>query len=334
MSNYSVNKKTVEGHLTYHLLDAQRKMDFGLVPDIGNFAYEFKVNGKNALIPVESFKAYLEKHWFGWGIPFLAPFANRIDQEYYYFQGTKYLLNGTLGNILRAPPNNYALHGLLVFDPRWEVVKTGGSDTEGAFVTSRLEFYKYPDLMAQFPFAHVYEMTYRLKDGKLECTTEVTNVGKSPMPVHFGYHPYFRPDGPREDWTLGVGAEKHWPASKALIPTGETEPAETFMPGVTKGLVIGKSFFDDGFSGLVRDSEGFGHVWVKGRTEKIEVVYGREFDYAIVYAPLDNSLICIEPQTGPTNAFNLEHEGKFKGLLVLEAGKTFQASYWIIATGF
>ena len=332
--NYSVTKKTVEGHVTYHLRDSARKMEVGLVPDIGNFAYEFKANGKDVLIAPESFQAYLEKHWFGWGIPFLAPYANRIDQEYYYFQGKKYLLNDALGNILRVPPNNYPIHGLLVFDPRWEVVKSGGSEAGGAFITARLEFYKYPDLMANFPFAHVYEITYRLKDGKLECTTQVTNVGNSVMPVHFGYHPYFRPDGPRAGWTVSIGAKKHWLTERELIPTGETEPTERFLPGVTRGVKLGDAFVDAGFSDLDRDAKGLGHIWTKGQTEKIEVLYSKEYDYAVVYAPLDNTLICLEPMTGPANAFNLEHEGKFQGLLTLEPGKTFKASYWIVPTGF
>jgi aldose 1-epimerase len=332
--NYSVALKVVEGHTTYHLIDAKRKMDFGVVPDLGNFAYVFTVNGKEVLITPDSFGAYEEKHWFGWGIPFLAPYANRIDHDYYYFQGKKFLLNDALGNILRVPPNNLPIHGLLVFDPRWEVAKTGGSDADGAFITSRLEFYKYPDLMAQFPFAQVYEVTYRLKDGRLECTTRVSNVGKSPMPVHFGYHPYFHPDGPRENWTLGIGAQKHWIVDKALIPTGETEPAENFLPGVNKSFTLEKQFIDDGFSGFARDAQGLGHIWTKGQSQKIEVVYGKEYDYAIVYAPLDNTLICIEPQTGPTNAFNLAHEGKFEGLIVLDPGKSFKAAYWIIPTGF
>lgn len=334
MENYSVSKKVVEGHTTYHLLDARRKMDLGIVPDIGNFAYEFKVESKDVLIRPESLRAYVEKHWFGWGIPFLAPYANRIDHDYYYFQDRKYLLNDGLGNLLHVPPGNLALHGLLVFDPRWDVVKTGGSDAAGAFVTSRLEFYKYPDLMAQFPFAHVYDVTYRLKDGRLECTTKVTNVSKSLMPVHFGFHPYFRPDGPREEWTLGIGARKHWIASDLLLPSGETEPTDQYLPGVTKSFTLGKQFIDTGFSDFERDTQGLGHIWTKGKTQKVEVVYGKEFDYGIVYAPLDNTLICIEPQTGPTNAFNLEHQGKFKGLVTLHPGKTFQATYWIIPTGF
>ena len=37
---------------------------------------------------------------------------------------------------------------------------------------------------------------------------------------------------------------------------------------------------------------------------------------------------------GPTNAFNLQHEGKFKHLIVLAPGKTFEASFWIVPTGF
>jgi aldose 1-epimerase len=333
VENYSVKKELVEDHATYHLLDSKLKMDLGIVPDIGNLAYEFKVNGKDVLIPVESFKDYLEKHTFGWGIPFLAPWANRIDNEYYYFEGKKYLLNDSLGNIMR---DNFKqpLHGLLVFESRWKVVKSGSSDADGAFIVSRLEFYKYPDLMAQFPFAQVYEMTYRLKDGKLECVTQITNLGNSDLPLHFAFHPYFLPDGPREQWKLTIGARKHWIVTKQLIPTGETEPTDTFLPGVTQSVALGQTFIDDGFSDFRRDAKGLGHVVIQGQTQKIEVLYGKGFDYAIVYAPLSKTVICAEPQTGPTNAFNMQHEGKFKDLIVLAPGKTSRTSFWIVPQGF
>jgi aldose 1-epimerase len=333
--NYSVAKKTVEGHTTYHLLDAQRKMDVGVVPQLGNFVYQFKVNGKDVLIPPESFKAYLEKRWFCCGIPFLAPWANRIDQDYYYFEGKKYLLNDSLGNLLHVPPFNLVIHGLLVFDPHWRVAKTGASDAEGAFITSRLDFYKYPDLMAQFPFAQVYEITYRLKDGKLENTTRVINKSASDMPVHYGYHPYFRPDGPREDWQVSINAKLHWKvdSQERLIPTGETEPFGDFLPHYTD-FTLGKKFIDDGFSGLDHDAQGLARYVVKGKTETIEMDFGKEYDFGHVYAPIDNTLICFEPETGPTNAFNLNHEGKFPGLVILKPGKTFEAHFWIVPSGF
>ena len=44
--NYAVVKKTVEGHLTYHLVYTRRNLDVGIVPNIGNFGYEFKMNGR------------------------------------------------------------------------------------------------------------------------------------------------------------------------------------------------------------------------------------------------------------------------------------------------
>ncbi len=332
---YAVAKETVEGHTTYHLRDSQLHMDFGVVPDIGNFAYQFKVNGKDVLIAPDSLQAYLDRHWFCCGIPFLAPWANRIDHDYFYFQNKKYLLNDSLGNLLRVPPFGLPIHGLVVFDSRWLVVKSGASDAEGAFVTSRLEFFRYPDLMENFPFALVYEMTYRLQDGKLANTTQVTNVSKSPLPVHFGYHPYFKPDGPREDWQVSINAEAHWipDNSERLIPTGVAEPAEKFHAGV-RNFKLGKTFIDDGFSGLIRDAEGLAHYTVKGKTETVEVIFGKEFDFGHVYAPLDNTLICFEPETGPTNAFNLNHEGKFPGLIVLEPGKVFAATFWIVPKGF
>ncbi len=330
--NYAVAKKVVEGHTTYHLLDSARKMDFGLVPDIGNFGYEFKVNGKDVLIPPESFKTYLEKRWFCCGIPFLAPWANRIDHDYYYFQDKKYLLNDSLGNFLRDQFKQ-PIHGLLVFDSRWKVLKSGASDAEGASITTRFEFYKYPDLMAQFPFAHFIDVTYRLKDGKLENTTEIHS--ETAMPISIAYHPYFRPDGPREEWKVSIGARKRWLPSKQLVSTGETEPVDKFLPGAND-FVLDKTFIDDVFSDFDRSLDGLGHVWAQGKMQKVELVYGKEYDFAVVYAPLppNGPLICFEPQTGPTNAFNLNHEGKFPGLIVLEPGKVFKASFWIIPSGY
>lgn len=332
VGNYSVSRKVVEGHTTYHLVDASRNMEFGVVPDIANLGYEFKVNHHDVLIPLESFKSYLETRKLSCGLPFLAPWANRIDHDYYFFQGKKYLLNDGLGNLSRDQFQQ-VIHGLLLREPRWEVVATGGSDSEGAFMTSRLEFYKYPDLIAQFPFAHNIEMTYRLKDGKLETSTAITNVGRSAMPVMIAFHPYFRPDGGREGWTLSIGSTQHWKLSSKLTATGDHEPTDNFLPN-RKNLTLEKTFLDDLFSSLERESDGLGRVSVKGKDEKVEIVYGKEFDFAVIYAPLDRTLICIEPQTAPTNAFNLNHEGKYPGLAVLEPGKTFKASFWIIPTGF
>jgi aldose 1-epimerase len=337
MQTYAISQVTLEGHTTFHLLDLDRRMDFGVVPDMGNVGYRFKVNGQDAIIPIESFAGYLAQRWFGCGIPFLAPYANRIDHDYYFFGGRKYLLNQNLGNLLRTPDTNLILHGVLVFDPRWEVVESRASESEGAILTSRLEFYRYPDLMAQFPFAHTIKITFNLKDGKLKNTTTIQNLSRSPMPVHIGYHPYFRLDGTREEWTLSLDAKTHWIPNDhtRLLPTGEKEPIENYLQN-PKSFRLGRTFLDDNFSDFSRDANNCGSIQVRGRRQQIEVVYDRQYDFALVFSPLkdDNPLVCIEPQTGPTNAFNLNHEGKFKDLMVLDPGDTFEAAFWIVPTGF
>ena len=89
----------------------------------------------------------------------------------------------------------------------WDVVEVK-ADQGAAWVTSRLEFYRQPDWMAQFPFAHTIEMTYRLQDGTLEVSVKLNNLSAAPMPVAIGFHPYYQVnDAPRDDWTFSVGAQ-------------------------------------------------------------------------------------------------------------------------------
>ena len=334
MKSFSVDKRNAGGHTVYQLVDSGHNMELCMVPGIGNWMYEFKANGKDVLLAPESLDRYIRDRALGRGNPLMAPFANRIDRDHYFFDGRKYLLNDGFGNFLRDPRSNYPIHGLLAYDARWEVISTQASDSAGAVITSRLEFYKYPDLMAQFPFAHVHEVTYRLRGGKLECTTQIRNLGRSAMPVHFGYHPYFVPDGPREDWTLHVGAQAHWIVTSDLVPTGELESAETYLPGCTGELRLGAAFIDAGFTDFIRDRKNRAHFWVKGKTQKVEVIMDPQFTTAILFAPLDQGFFCIEPQTGPTNAFNLRHQGKISTLNTLAPGETFRGSYWIAPTGY
>jgi len=333
VDKYSVLIQVAEGHTTYRLRDAGRHMEVGIVPDIGNFVYEFKVNGKDVLIPPASLSSYVKDRKFCCGIPFLAPWANRIAGDAYYFQGKKYLLNPDLGNFQRDQFGQ-PIHGLVDFDSRWKVVTANASDEE-ATMTSELEFYAYPDLMAQFPFAHRIRVVYQLKDGALRNTTSIENVGFELMPVLIAYHPYFRPGGDRGNWVISNAAQKYWVLNDKLTPTGETKPADDLMPD-RKAFKLGSHFLDNLFSDLDRGADTLARVSVKGASEKIELVYGEAYNFAVIYAPLPPgpALVCIEPHPGPPNAFNLDHEGKYSGLIVIEPGKTFTAEFSIVPTGF
>ncbi len=125
-----------------------------------------------------------------------------MDELAFYANGQKYNFDMELGNVRGPIP----IHGFLTTNPNWQVVEAK-ADAASAWVTSRLDFFRQPTWMKQFPFAHVVQITYRLQDGVLEVQTRIENMSAQPMPVSIGYHPGFKlTDSLRDEWTISVGA--------------------------------------------------------------------------------------------------------------------------------
>lgn len=326
--DYSARKVSVDSIDVVRLTDAARKTELSVVPSIGNIAYEMKVNGKNLFwTPFASLADFKAKPVFC-GNPFLAPWANRIDQDAYYVNGRKFLLNPELGNF-RRDANGKPIHGLLSYSSAWKVKSLEGGD-ESAEVTSRLEFWRYPELMAQFPFAHSIEMTYRLRAGVLEVETLLENHSEAPMPVTIGYHPYFQVhDAPRDQWKVHLAARDHLVLSDTLVPTGEREPADFSDPVSLQARQL-----DDVFTNLVRGPSGRAEFWVEGERERVSVIYGPKYTVAVVYAPQGRNFICFEPMAAVTNALNLANAGKYHELQFIPPGGQWRESFWVKASGF
>jgi aldose 1-epimerase len=247
----------------------------------------------------------------------------------FYANGKKYLLNAGLGNVRGPIP----MHGFLMTAP-WEVVEVKADDNS-AWVTSKIEVYRQPDWMAQFPFAHTVEMTHRLKDGVLEVTVKLNNLSAAPMPVAIGFHPYFQVnDAPRDEWTFSVGAKTHW-IGKQNLPTGEIEPIENVITNAAGGSLKGVKL-DDVFGDLIRDSSGKATMWVQGKSERVEVTFGPKFKAAVVYFPAGpgQNFICFEPMAGISDSMNLAQKGLYKELQYIEPGKSWEESFWIKPSGF
>jgi aldose 1-epimerase len=327
--DYSARTIVEQGVSVIHLKDNARGVEVSVVPSIGNRIIEMKVHGKNILYHPSSDLAELRKSATGSGIPFLAPWANRLDALEFWANDKKYPFNMTLGNVRGPIPT----HGLLGNSTLWEVMDVT-ADRKSAHVTCRLRFWKFPQLMAQWPFAHEYEMTYRLQEGTLEVQVTVTNLSAESMPVVLGFHPYYQiPDIPRDQWVAHIPARKIVIADSHLVATGEFKQYDMPQPLLLQGHSL-----DTGFADLERDAEGRAHFSIEAGGMKVETLFGPKYPAAVIFAPPVREgqlrdFICFEPMTGITNAVNLHHEGKYPDLQTVAPGAKWTESFWVRASG-
>src|SRR5206468_11226830 len=136
--------------------DTKNQVAVSIFPSVGNIAFSMKIKGHEILrwpyASVEEFKSRPALS----GIPFVGPWANRFDEQAFYANGKRYGFDMKLGNVRGEHP----IHGFLAA-AKWEVVEAK-ADASSAWVTSRLEFFRQPDWMAQFPFAHTISVAHRL----------------------------------------------------------------------------------------------------------------------------------------------------------------------------
>lgn len=321
--NYSAQKLAVDSIETIRLTDSAHGIAVSICPSVGNIAYDIRAHGQPILMSPSKLGEWKQNPSQA-GVPFLAPWANRLSGDAYWANGKRYLLNPNAVEI-RRDGNGLPIHGLLLYASAWEVAKLH-ADAQAAQVTSRLDFWKHPEWMAQFPFAHSILMTHRLSGGTLEVRTTIENHSTDAMPLVIGFHPWYQiPETPRDQWKVHLPVREHYVLSPKLIPTGETESMDLPDPTPLAGRQL-----DDVFGGV--DSTAEFALAANGR--KVSVRFGPKFPIAVVYAPDTRDVVCFEPMTGLTNGFNLAHEGVFKGLQTIPAGGTWTESFWIRPSGF
>jgi aldose 1-epimerase len=325
--NYKAQKIDDHGVEIVRLSDAARGVEVSIVPSIGNYSYEFKVHGKN-ILPLEITDASQLKGRNGAsGIPFLAPWANRMADGGFWANGKKYTFNAALGSV-RMQPNGISLHGMLTTSPLWEVTSVA-ADSKAAHETAHLAFWKYPDLMANWPFAHEYEMTYRLSEGALEVVTTIVNLSTSPMPLAIGYHPcYVLPGVPRDEAIAHIPAKTAVVTDDRLVALGEMKPMDLPDPTPLKGRTL-----DNGYTDLIREKNGNALFYLDGGGKRIEVEYGPKWQVSVVYEPANQNITCFEPMASITNGPNVNHDGKYPQLQMLAPGATWKESFWIRTKG-
>ncbi|HWP43051.1 MAG TPA: aldose 1-epimerase [Blastocatellia bacterium] len=310
---YSVTSELRGGVEVFVLREAEEARA-EIAPSLGNNCFAFQAAAP-ILEPVE-FDEFQSKPT-SFGIPVLFPFPNRIRDGVFSFRGRSFRVD---------PPR----HGF-VRDKAWRVELTGATAEEGAWIKSSIDAANYSDqILAQFPYPFRLEVIYRLKDSALEMEATARNTGDEDMPAGYGIHPYFRrPD----QGSIQVPARKRWELADSL-PTGRLLDAEGSYD-LREPRDLNALSLDDIFTDSSADADGLTRCRLNDIQASSQVVVEfdpKVFPHIVVYTPpAPRRAICIEPNTCPTDAFNLQERGIESNLLVLRPGEaaTFKVRFYI-----
>lgn len=265
------------------LRDLTADMTATFVPAAGMLGTSLTADGREFLGQRRGLDAYVSDGKT-MGIPILYPWANRLSGTVYSVGGTTVDLAGSPR--VRTDPHGAPMHGVLAAHPGWRFEHTPNS------LTAVLD-YSTPDLLAAFPFPHVLTQRVTLADRTLTIATTVEPTAGLPVPLCFGYHPYFTiPGVPRADWVLTTPAMRHLPVDDHGLPTGAHEP------WAAESAPLGDRVLDDGF-----DEVPPGSVFsIAGGDRRIDVTFERGYPAAQLFAPAGDDLVAIEPMSAPTDA--------------------------------
>lgn len=190
------------------------------------------------------------------------------------------------------------------------------------------------DTRKEYPFDFSLEAGFSLKENKIQVMWKVLNTGEKTMYFSIGGHPAFRtPEGMKQTQVyLGFEEKKELPYINVELSSGCALCQEV------KTLKL-----EDGYARIKEDSfaqDAF--IFENGVVQKVSLCREDKSPYVTLTCqgfPMigiwskssDCPFICLEPWYGRCDNFGFTGEMKDKpGMISLEAGKEFHASYEII----
>ena len=202
------------------------------------------------------------------GIPFLFPIFGRLKDSAYTWNGNVYSM---------------AIHGFGHTSP-WQVAR----QTEDA-LTLVLEAKE--DTLARYPFRFRVTLDFAVSEGKLTIGQTYENLGQTPMPYNYGFHPYFlteKPENIRVETTartffdFAVGGKDFGHGEVSLtMPEGAPETGAAFM-GVQGPTVL--------------------HNTAEGK--KLTMEFDSSFHTHVLWTQAGKKFLCVEPVNGTADGLN------------------------------
>lgn len=282
---------------------------------------------------------------FKMGGAFLLPYANRI-------RGTlsadgKSIQVDLDGQRVSLPANwkgdkpgaePHAIHGLILKAKFQDLKLSNGrakSTLSGVFHAG--------DFGGHWPSRTDVKIRAELTNNVLDLRVTATNLGKVPLPISIGMHPYFAfSNAGRAQLRVHIPATMRAPINNYddTFPLGTLEPVKgtRFDFNASMGRALGTDFLDDSFTGLQRDANGNANVLVTdpaaGYGIKI-VTISKQIKAIQVYAPPAKDFVAIEPQYNLSDPFDKKVWGdQDTGVVFLKPGEstTWHVQFAIFGT--
>jgi aldose 1-epimerase len=237
----------------------------------------------------------------------MLPFANRIDDARYTFDGQQQDLQPGVSGDQRASRHGF-VRGV-DFDISSEHVTADAAQV--TFATDVLR----PGAFPGYPHAIDLAVTYTLDAKGLSLRVSMHNVGDTAAPCFFGWHPYFRVDDSLVDaWELQVPATQRVRMTPASIPLAGEQAYQSLddAPGALdfrQPKPIGSTKIDLAYAGLLKGPDGRIHTRLRNPSTGLVLSVWQERGVMLVFTADTvtrdiRRAVALEPMESMSNAFN------------------------------
>ena len=264
-----------------------------LAPGLGALLLRYDLDGRPVLRCPDRWRADFPRK-VRFGNPLLFPIASNLSLD---GQPTLYL-DGTAAH--RLPQHGFAR------DLPWRVNSLCEHSAVCALESSNLT-------RVLFPWDFEAELAVRLDGAGLDTVFAAVNRSDRPMPVHFGYHPYFQLAGPPSEYLIRVpDAASVYLAAPPPRPAPHPEAREIPLDDTLRDT----RFYEDVATGrmdLVHRPTG-DTVTVQADAAVLPC-------WAVWRESADSDYVCLEPWSAGVNALNTGERLRW-----LAPGERFEAA--------
>jgi len=283
---YQLSVSAFGAYTRYELEHPESGNRFSIVPERGANVLDLHFGGVNILDGYDTPEALEQAKW-GKSV-LLFPFPNRLDRGQYSWQGKTY----------QFPINNAAtenaIHGFVRGEAFYVVKIELG--LEHALIQCRFD---YDGSRDYYPFPFTLDVTFKIQNnGAFSLKAACLNRHSAPIPVGFGWHPYFKLAEKADAHQMRLPVCAMVEINDRMIPTGEQTPYKQFY----RRKLVADAFLDNCF---LAGTQGTYKMLLESGSRNIVVsASAAQCPFFQVFTPPHRESIALEPMSSNVNAFN------------------------------